>query len=300
MFYCTKSEFRTKICKLHQPITLLAFGNRLHTLEKLATTTQADMNEMRKAAEAKDMKAQNGWVHHLRSSWIQIESRKQGLGEETDGGTLFLEEIGNLPTEVQQMLLRALEYKMYRYGRQQGQESRRACHRTPPTRTCRPPSQKSVSVDLYQRLKEYALHIPPLCECKEDILPLADFFLRLANEEFEKQVKGFDAKARKRLLAYTWNGNVRELRRVVCLAVLHTESDIVTVETLEFDEVTLAGDVPWTLDGMEKKQILRAWEQATATARWLPNCSASDALHYMVKCKSTVLGTRDRKLLPQI
>lgn len=68
---------------------------------------------MRKAAEVKDMKAQNRWVHHLRSSWIQIESRKQGFGEETDGGTLFLEEIGNLPTEVQQMLLRALEYKMY-------------------------------------------------------------------------------------------------------------------------------------------------------------------------------------------
>lgn len=67
---------------------------------------------------------------------MQIESRKQGFGEETDGGTLFLEEIGNLPTEVQQMLLRALESKMYRYGRQQGQESRRACHRTPPTRTC--------------------------------------------------------------------------------------------------------------------------------------------------------------------
>ncbi len=124
MFYCTKSEFRTKICKLHQPITLLAFGNRQHTLEKLATTTQADM------------KALNGWVHHLRSSWMQIESRKQGFGEETDGGTLFLEEIGNLPTEVQQMLLRALESKMYRYRRQQGQESRRACHRTPPTRTC--------------------------------------------------------------------------------------------------------------------------------------------------------------------
>lgn len=149
-------------------------------------------------------------------------------------------------------------------------------------------------------MKGYALHIPPLRECKEDILPLADFFLRLANEEFEKQVKGFDAKARKRLLAYTWNGNVRELRRVVCLAVLHTESDIVTAETLEFDEVTLAGDVPWTLDDMEKKQILRAWEQATATARWLPNCSASDAPHYMAKCKSTVLSTRNRKLLPQV
>lgn len=52
---------------------LLAFGNRRHTLEKLATTTQADMNEVRKAAEAKDMKALDGWVHHLRSSWMLIK-----------------------------------------------------------------------------------------------------------------------------------------------------------------------------------------------------------------------------------
>ncbi|WP_374937654.1 sigma 54-interacting transcriptional regulator [Phocaeicola vulgatus] len=51
-------------------------------------------------------------------------------------------------------------------------------------------AEKRFRADLYQRLKEYALHIPPLRECKEDILPLADFFLRLANEEFEKQMKG--------------------------------------------------------------------------------------------------------------
>lgn len=74
--YCTESEYRTKICKLHQPIALLAFGNRLHTLEKLATTTQANMNEMHKAAEAKDMKALNGGVHHLRSSWMQIKAEQ--------------------------------------------------------------------------------------------------------------------------------------------------------------------------------------------------------------------------------
>ena len=63
---------------------------------------------------------------------------------------------------------------------------------------------KRFRADLYQRLKEYTLHIPPLRECKEDIMPLADFFRQLANEEFEKQIKGFDAEARKRLLAYTW------------------------------------------------------------------------------------------------
>ena len=83
---------------------------------------------------------------------------------------------------------------------------------------------KRFRADLYQRLKEYTLHIPPLRECKEDIMPLADFFRQLANEEFEKQIKGFDAEARKRLLAYTWGGNVRELKRVVHLAMDYNTS----------------------------------------------------------------------------
>ena len=83
-----------------------------------------------------------------------------------------------------------------------------------------------------------------------------------ANEEFEKQVKGFDAEARKRLLAYTWGGNVRELKRVVHLAVLHTEGDTVTADTLEFDEMPLTSDASLEMDDMEKKQIIRALEQA--------------------------------------
>ena len=94
-------------------------------------------------------------------------------------------------------------------------------------------------------------------------MPLADFFRQFANEEFEKQVKGFDTEAKKRLLTYTWSGNVRELRRVVRMAVLHTEGDTVTADTLEFDEEPLANDVPsLALEKMEKSQILRALEQA--------------------------------------
>ena len=128
-------------------------------------------------------------------------------------------------------------------------------------------AEKHFRADLYQRLKEYTLHIPPLRECKEDIMSLADFFRNLANEEFEKHVKGFDAEARKRLLAYTWGGNVRELRRVVRLAVLHTESDTVTTDTLEFDEMALADDVSSAMDDMEKKHILRVLEQAGGNRR---------------------------------
>ena len=169
---------------------------------------------------------------HEKGAFTGAESKKQGFWEEAAGGTLFLDEIGNLPLEVQQMLLRALEAK------------------------------RRFRADLYQRLKEYTLHIPPLRECKEDILPLADFFRQLANDEFEKQVKGFDAEAKKQLLAYTWGGNVRELKRVVRMAVLHTEGDTIMANTLEFDENPLAADASLALDDMEKKQIVHALEQA--------------------------------------
>ena len=123
-------------------------------------------------------------------------------------------------------------------------------------------AEKRFRQDLFHRIKEYTLNIPPLRECCEDIMPLAEFFRELANKEFGKQVKGFDAEARKRLLAYTWGGNVRELKRVVHLAVLHTEGDTVTADTLEFDEMPLTSDASLEMDDMEKKQIIRALEQA--------------------------------------
>lgn len=200
---------------------------------------------------------------HEKGAFTGAESKRQGFWEEAAGGTLFLDEIGNLPLEVQQMLLRALEAKRYR-----------------PTGGCKDKkadvrivaatnedlqaaiAEKRFRADLYQRLKEYTLHIPPLRECREDIMPLADFFLQLANEEFEKQVKGFDAEAKKRMLTYTWGGNVRELRRVVRLAVLHTEGNVVLSDTLELEKTSLAGDIPQAIEDLERQQILRALKQA--------------------------------------
>ena len=223
---------------------------------------------------------------HEKGAFTGAESKKQGFWDEAAGGTLFLDEIGNLPPEVQQMLLRALEAKRFldeignlppevqqmllraleakRYRPTGGSKDKKADVRiiaatNEDLQTAI--AEKRFWADLYQRLKEYTLHIPPLRECKEDIMPLADFFLKLANEEFEKQVKGFDAEARKRLLAYTWGGNVRELKRVVRMAVLHTEGDTVTADVLEFDEMPLAADTSLALNDMEKKQIIHALEQ---------------------------------------
>ena len=91
---------------------------------------------------------------------------------------------------------------------------------------------------------------------------MAAFFRQLANDELEKQVKGFDAETRKLLLTYTWGGNVRELKRVVRMAVLHTEGDVVKADVLEFDEIPSAADDSLSLSDMEKTRILRALEQA--------------------------------------
>ena len=200
---------------------------------------------------------------HEKGAFTGAESKKQGFWEEAAGGTLFLDEIGNLPPEVQQMLLRALEAKRYRPtgGNKDKKADVRIIAATNEDLQAAI-AEKRFRADLYQRLKEYTLHIPPLRECREDILPLADFFLQLANEEFEKQVRGFDAEARKRLLAYTWGGNVRELKRVVRMAVLHTGGDTVTADTLEFDEMPLAADASLALNDMERKQIIHALEQA--------------------------------------
>lgn len=200
---------------------------------------------------------------HEKGAFTGAESKKQGFWEEAAGGTLFLDEIGNLPPEVQQMLLRALEAKQYRPtgGSKDKKADVRIIAATNEDLQAAI-AEKRFRADLYQRLKEYTLHIPPLRECREDIMPLADFFRQLANEEFEKQVKGFDAEARKRMLAYTWGGNVRELKRVVRMAVLHTEGDMVTTDALEFDEMPLAADASLALNDMEKKQIIHALEQA--------------------------------------
>ena len=200
---------------------------------------------------------------HEKGAFTGAESKKQGFWEEAAGGTLFLDEIGNLPIEVQQMLLRALEAKRYRptgggKDKKADESIIAATNEDLPTAI----AEKRFRADLYQRLKEYTLHIPPLRECKEDIMPLADFFRQLANEEFEKQVKGFDAEAKKQLLAYTWGGNVRELKRVVRMAVLHTEGNTVTADTFDFDEMPPAADDILSLSDMEKTRILRALEQS--------------------------------------
>lgn len=200
---------------------------------------------------------------HERGAFTGADARRQGYFEEAEGGTLFLDEVGNLPPDVQQMLLRALQSRQYRpVGAVRDKTADVRIVAATNEDLQKAVGERRFRMDLYQRLKEYTLHVPPLRECREDILPLAEFFLKLANEEFGRQAEGFDAEAKRKLLAHTWPGNVRELKRVVRLAVLHTEGGTVAPDVLEPDETRPADDAPLDMDGMEKRHILRALEQA--------------------------------------
>lgn len=200
---------------------------------------------------------------HEKGAFTGAEGKRRGYWEEAAGGTLFLDEAGNLPVEVQQMMLRAIQSKRYRTVG--GDKDRTADVRIIAATNedlQATIAEKRFRQDLYQRLKEYTLVLPPLRKCREDIMPLAIFFLNLANKEFDRQVKGFDAEARKLMLAHTWTGNVRELKGIVRSAVLFTDGDTVTPEALDFDETTSTTDASPALDDMERKQIIRVLEQA--------------------------------------
>ena len=106
--------------------------------------------------------------------------------------------------------------------------------------------------------------VPPLRECPDDILPLSGFFRELYNQEHGRQVKGFDAEAKKRLLAHDWPGNVRELKQVVQSAVLFAQGEMVTAEDLNLEEAEKPSDPDVTLKGeeMERIRICQALEKA--------------------------------------
>ena len=149
-------------------------------------------------------------------------------------------------------------------------------------------AEKRFRHDLFHRIKEYTLNIPPLRECREDIMPLAEFFLNLANKEFGKQVKGFDTEARKRMLVHTWSGNVRELKGTVRSAVLFTEGDMITADKLEFEETPLPGEASLSLksEEAEKKQT-----PCFGASEWQPlfGCrTARYRAHHVIRQDETI------------
>ncbi|WP_455590199.1 sigma-54-dependent transcriptional regulator [Bacteroides rodentium] len=214
--------------------------------------------------------APSAFFGHVKGAFTGADSAKKGYFHEAEGGTLFLDEVGNLAMETQQMLLRAIQERRYRPI---GDKADRNFNVRIIAATNEDLEQavieKRFRQDLFHRLHDYELTVPPLRDCQEDIMPLAEFFREIANNELGRDVKGFSASAQKALNTYAWPGNVRELRQKVLTAVLQAENDMITEEDLEFGSEQITSPVGFTLksEGEEKERIRRALKQAKDNKR---------------------------------
>lgn len=192
-----------------------------------------------------------------------VEDRK-GLFAQAEGGTLFLDEVGNLPPDVQRQLLRALQERVYRPV---GHTVDRECDIRVIAATnedlARAIREGRFREDLFYRLNEFCIHVPPLRECREDILPLAEFFKERFCEEMGYEAGVFTEEAKMRMLSYRWPGNVRELRNCVRKSVLVSATEEIRVEDLGLPEPDCPDDSGLSLrdERDERRRIRDALER---------------------------------------
>ena len=214
--------------------------------------------------------APSAFFGHVKGAFTGADSTKKGYFHEAEGGTMFLDEVGNLPLETQQMLLRVIQERRYRPV---GDKTDRSANVRIIAATNedleKAVSEKRFRQDLLYRLRDFEINISPLRDCQEDILPLAEFFRETANKELECSVTGFDAAAKQTLLIHTWSGNVRELRQKIMGAVLQAQEGVVTKEHLELAVNQPTSPVSFALrnDAEEKERILRALKQANGNRK---------------------------------
>jgi transcriptional regulator with PAS, ATPase and Fis domain len=170
---------------------------------------------------------------HEKGAFTDAKNLKKGLFELADGGTVFLDEIGDMDPAMQAKLLRVLEERTFRRvgGTRDITVDVRILSAT--NRDLRKAMEdKSFRPDLYYRIGVIPIQLPPLRERRDDILPLAEFFISQFNREFHKNVQGISRMAQKILLEYAWPGNIRELRNVIERSIILECEDQLLVENL--------------------------------------------------------------------
>ena len=212
---------------------------------------------------------------HEKGSFTDAKSRKKGLFELAEGGTIFLDEIGEMGVTLQSRLLRVLENKTFR--RVGGVKDLRVNTRiiSATNRDLKVSIKEGVfRNDLYYRLQVIPIHLPPLRERKEDITLLSNHFISMFNKEFKKNIKKAGKDVLKILKEYSWPGNVRELKNVIERAILLDAEDELLPEhipaeisgaCLDDDEKNgmedLAGIGPMSIREMEKILIMKTLDE---------------------------------------
>jgi len=218
---------------------------------------------------------------HMRGAFTGAVQTKRGLFEAAHRGTLFLDEVGEIPSSMQSKLLRAIQERSFR--RIGGNEDLSIDVRI----VCASKRDLEEEMkagrfrdDLYFRLHVIQIVVPPLRERREDILPLAMHFLGKFAKQMEKTISRIDGEAMRALLAYDYPGNVRELENIMERATIIETKDVISVASLPPNVTKIDSsregivplypeifDVEGTsldalVDRLEKELLLKALERA--------------------------------------
>lgn len=202
---------------------------------------------------------------HVKGSFTGAINDKTGAFVAANGGTIFLDEIGNLSYEVQIQLLRALQERKIRPvgSTQEISVDIRLVSATNDNLE-QAIEKGTFREDLFHRINEFTLRMPDLKDRKEDILLFANFFLDQANKELDKQLVGFDSKASRLLMDYHWPGNLRQMKNIVKRATLLAQGSFITPLELGTDlqeTPPISYNMALRNEETEKEHILEALRQ---------------------------------------
>jgi two-component system, NtrC family, response regulator AtoC len=209
---------------------------------------------------------------HTKGAFTGAHADKEGLVQHAAGGSLMLDEIAEMPVELQPKLLRVLQERSYR---KIGSEKTFAVDFRLISSTNRLPADAIrdglLRDDLFYRISTITIHVPPLRERSEDIQLLTEHFLHMYAQKYDRPINGVSQAAYQRLFAHVWPGNVRELQNVIERAVLLAKANRIEPVDLPFDNgslpegssASISWDVPpnMTLEDIERLVIERTLQR---------------------------------------
>ncbi len=229
---------------------------------------------------------------HEKGAFTDARQQKKGMFELADGGTIFLDEIGDTSPKIQVKLLRVLEQKTFqRVGGTSDITVDVRIIAATNRHLEKLIKEEKFRADLFYRLNVVNLHLPPLRERKEDIIQLAEYFLHEFNKTFHKNFKGLSEETKKLFIQHGWPGNVRELRNVVERAVLMDEGDYIFSHSVELGHLHTLGHeshpAPITL-GQEGQSLTEIEKQVLLQALEKTNHNQSQAAKLLKISRDTL------------
>ena len=196
---------------------------------------------------------------HVKGAFTDAIRTKKGLFEEADEGTIFLDEIGELPAQLQVKLLRVLQDgEIRRVGESKSIQINVRIIAATVKDLAKEVNEGRFRDDLFYRLNVLHLSIPPLRERKEDIPLLIQHFINKHNHNLNKHVKEVDSKALELLMNYKWSGNVREVENTIERALVLTDGDRIELDNLPFEIQNFQNEVPMVSMAEEEYSVKKA------------------------------------------